>query len=158
MQVQTTKVSLSKVNILNPVNVFLSIVLLLLSLLGCAGIPISYYDATTYTHLTELKVETTFLVQSFDTKRVDENEQKIEEVTISLKKAYEYENGKGKPNSDTVKQFNKIIELFNDDIEKYREKVPEILGNKYFQEAAVVLGQAFDIAIATENEKNKDKR
>jgi hypothetical protein len=26
------------------------------------------------------------------------------------------------------------------------------------QEAAVVLGQAFDIAIATENQKNKDKR
>lgn len=158
MQVQTTKVSLSKVNILNPVSVLFSIVLLLLSLFGCAGIPISYYDATTYTHLTELKVETTFLVQSFDTKKVIKNEQKIEAVTISLKKAYEYENGKGEPNSDTVKQFTKIIKLFNDDVKEYRENGPKSLGNKYFQEAAVVLGQSFDIAIATENEKNKDKR
>ena len=158
MQVQTTKVSLSKVNMLNPVSVLLSIVLLLLSLFGCAGIPISYYDATTYTHLTELKVETTFLVQSFDTKKVIKNKRKIEEVTISLKKAYEYEKGKGEPNSDTVKQFTEIIKLFNDDVKEYRENGPEILGNKYFQEAAVVLGQAFDIAIATENEKNKDKR
>ena len=158
MQVQTTKLPLTKVNILNPVSVLLSIVLLLLSLFGCAGVPISYYDATTYTHLTELKVETTFLVESFDKKQVIENEQKIEEVTLSLKKAYEYENGKGKPNSDTIKQFTKIIELFNNDVKEYRENGPKSLGNKYFQEAAVVLGQAFDIAIATENEKNKDKR
>ena len=35
---------------------------------------------------------------------------------------------------------------------------PGTLGPKYFQEAARVLGQAFDIAIATENLKNKDKR
>ncbi len=158
MQVQIAKLPLDNVNILNPVSVLLSIVLLLLSLSGCAGVPISYYDATTYTHLTELKVETTFLVKSFDTKPVDKNEQKIEEVTLSLRKAYEYENGKGEPNSDTIKQFTKIIKLFNDDVKEYRENEPNSLGSKYFREAAVLLGQAFDIAIATENEKNKDKR
>jgi hypothetical protein len=140
-----------------PVSVFIGIVALLLALSGCSGIPISYYDATTYTHLTELKAETVILVESFDIKQVKENEKKIEEVTLSLRKGYEYEFGKGTPNSDTTKQFNKIIGLFNDDVREYRENGPKSLGDKYFSEAAVVLGQAFDIAIATENEKNKDK-
>lgn len=158
MHALTTKISLGKINELYPVSVFLSILALLLALSSCAGIPISYYDTTTYTHLTGLKAETTILVESFDTKQASENEQKIEEVTLSLRKAYEYERGKGKPNSDTTKQFNKIIELFNEDITEYRENGPKSLGDKYFREAAVVLGQAFDIAIATENEKNKDKR
>ncbi len=45
----------------------------------------------------------------------------------------------------------------NDDIKDYRENGNATLGPKYFQEAARVLGQAFDIAIATENVKNKDK-
>jgi len=125
---------------------------------GCSGVPISYYDLSTYTHLTGLKAETTLLVESFDTKKPSENEQKIENVTLSLRKAYEYECGKGKPNSDTTKQFNKIIALFDNNVREYRENGPNSLGAKYFREAAEVLGQAFDISIATENEKNKDKR
>ena len=50
------------------------------------------------------------------------------------------------------------MKLFEDDIEEYRNNGPGVLGTKYFQETARVLGQAFDIAIKTENEKNKDKR
>jgi hypothetical protein len=45
-----------------------------------------------------------------------------------------------------------------DDVEEYKEREPGTLGSKYFQEASVALGQAFDIAISTENLKNKDKR
>lgn len=131
---------------------------LFLSVSGCSGIPISYYDATTYTQLTSLKAETTTLVASFDTKKVSDNESKIEQTTLNLRKAYEYEKGKGDPNSDTTKQFEKIEQLFDSDIKEYREGGPNSLGVKYFREAAIVLGQAFDIAIATENLKNKDKR
>ena len=131
---------------------------LFLSLAGCSGIPISYYDATTYSQLTSLKAETTTLVESFDIKKVADNESKIEETTLNLRKAYEYEKGKGSPNSDTTKQFEKITQLFGDDVKEYRENGPGSLGPKYYREAATVLGQAFDIAIATENLKNKDKR
>ncbi|MEW5757433.1 MAG: hypothetical protein AB1810_14145 [Pseudomonadota bacterium] len=127
-------------------------------LMACSGIPISYYDATTYTHLTSLKAETTMLVESFDTKPYAENEQKIEVTTLNLKKAYEYEKGKGKPNSDTTKQFSIIYGLFADDVNDYKENGPGGLGDHYFQEAAKALGQAFDIAISTENLKNRDKR
>lgn len=135
----------------------LSIMLLVLALSGCS-VPISYYDATTYTQLTALKAETTLLVESFDTKPVSENKNNIEQATLNLRKSYEYEFGKGAPNSDTTKQFEKIMKLFSDDIKSYQESDPKSLGNKYFSQASVVLGQAFDIAIATENLKNKDKR
>ena len=131
---------------------------LFLSVSGCSGIPISYYDSTTYTQLTSLKAETTTLVESFDTKKVADNESKIEATTLNLRKAYEYEKGKGSPNSDATKQFEKIAQLFGSDVKEYRESGPGSLGTKFFREAAVVLGQAFDIAIATENLKNKDKR
>lgn len=131
--------------------------LILLTLTACSGIAITYYDATTYTQLTSLKAETTTLVESFDTKIFSENQAKIEATTLALKKAYEYEKGKGHPNSDTTKQFDKITGLFMEDVKDYKENGPGALGPKYFQEAAIVLGQAFDIAISTESLKNKDK-
>lgn len=133
-------------------------VIFLLNLVACSGIPISYYDATTYMQLTSLKAETTMLVESFDIIPYAENQKKIEETTLNLKKAYEYEKGKGNPNSDTTKQFDKIYALFMDDVKDYKGNNPGELGKKYFQEAAKILGQAFDIAISTENMKNKDKR
>ncbi len=147
-----------KNNWLYPASLFASIILILLTLSGCSGIPISYYDATTYTHLTSLKAETTLLVESFDTKPANDNEDGINQTTLNLRKAYEYEYGKGNPNSDTSKQFKIIMDLFSNDVKDYREDGPGALGVKYFSEASVVLGQAFDIAIATENSKNKDKR
>lgn len=143
---------------LNSITLLLGCLLILLALSACSGIPISYYDSTTYTQLTALKAETTLLVESFDKKPVTENEDKIEKVTLNLRKAYEYEFGKGKPNSDTSRQFKKIIGLFDEDIRDYHENGPQSLGRKYFSEASVVLGQAFDIAIATENLKNRDKQ
>lgn len=146
--------------VLYPINGLFSALLLLLMLSGCSGVPISYYDATTYTQLTSLKAETTLLVESFDTKPVADNEENIEEVTLSLRKAYEYELGKGENNSDTMQQFRKITGLFHEDVKDYRKNGPGSgeLGKRYFREASVVLGQAFDIVIATENLKNKDKR
>jgi hypothetical protein len=137
---------------------FLVYALIVLGVSACAGVPISYYDATTYAQLTSLKAETVTLVESFDTKPYVENEAKIEATTLNLRKAYEYEKGKGEPNSDTTKQFSKISGLFMNDVKDYKDSGPGTLGPKYFQEAAFALGQAFDIAISTENLKNKDKR
>jgi hypothetical protein len=137
---------------------FACLLSIFLAVSGCSGIPISYYDSTTYTQLTSLKAETATLVESFDTKKVADNESRIEATTLNLRKAYEYEKGKGSPNSDTTKQFENISGLFSSDVNEYRNAGPGSLGKQYFGEAAKVLGQAFDIAIATENLKNKDKR
>jgi hypothetical protein len=125
-------------------------------LTGCA-IPITYHDAATYKNLTDLKAEVVMLVETFDAKPFAGNEAAIVDITLKFRKAYEYEKGKGKPNSDTMRQFDEIWKLMNGDITDYRENGNATLGPKYFREAAVVLGQAFDIAIATENLKNKDK-
>lgn len=125
---------------------------------ACSGVPISYYDGTTYTQLTSLKAETATLIESFDAKAAGQSEQKIEAVTLDLRKAYEYEKGKGSPNSDTSRQFEILMKLFAQTVQEARDNKPGSLGKKYFSEAAKVMGQAFDIAIATENAKNKDKR
>ena len=130
--------------------------LLLVGIASCA-IPISYYDVTTYRNLTDLKAETTLLVASFDTVAFAQNENRIQAVQLALQKAYEYEKGKGEDNSETMTQFRKIMTLFEEDARDYRENGGQSLGPKYFAEAATVLGQAFDIAIATENQKNQDK-
>ena len=125
-------------------------------LTSCA-IPISYHDAATYKNLTDLKAEAVMLVETFDTKPFAGNETAIADITLKFRKAYEYEKGKGIANNDTLKQFDEIQKLLNADIAECRENGNAALGPKYFREAAVVLGQAFDIAIATENMKNKDK-
>jgi hypothetical protein len=44
-----------------------------------------------------------------------------------------------------------------EDEKDYRENGSAALGPTYFREAAVVLGQSFDIARATEFPKNRDK-
>lgn len=137
---------------------FLGCMSFLFNFIACSTVPISYYDATTYTQLTSLKAETTLLIETFDKKSYEKNREKIEETTLNLRKAYEYEKGKGEPNSDTTKQFDEIFRLYMTDIKDYEENGPDVLGKKYFTEAARVLGQAFDIAISTENLKNKDKR
>jgi len=138
--------------------VFIVACLLLTSawLTGCA-VPITYHDVSTYKNLTDLKAEAVMLVETFDIKPYTANEAAIADITLKFRKAYEYEKGKGKPSSDTMRQFDEIWKLLNEDISDYRENGNATLGPKYFREAAVVLGQAFDIAIATENLKNKDK-
>jgi hypothetical protein len=125
--------------------------------LGCA-VPISYYDATTYRNLTELKAEAMTLVETFDTKVPAQNEAAIDAVQLALRKAHEYELGKGDPNGVTTQQLGVIMQLLQQDVADYRTASPGDLGPRYFQEAAGMLSAAFDIAIATENQKNRDKR
>ncbi len=127
-------------------------------LLTACTIPIAYYDATTYKNLTDLKAEAMTLIESFDTVPFKRNESRVEQLQLSFRKAYEYELGKGAPNSDTAKQFTKLKKLIDDAIRDYRDSQPGELGAKYFEQAAGQLGQAFDIAIRTENEKNANKR
>lgn len=124
---------------------------------GCS-IPISYYDVTTYRNLTELKAEAATLVETFDSVPPAENEDEIAALLLELRKAFEYEKGKGAANSDTMLQLEKIRGLIADDIREYRESGPDVLGAAFFDEAAKVLEQAFDIAIATESAKNRDKQ
>lgn len=135
----------------------LSLLWLLIFLQGCLSLSLTHYDHTTYTNLTRLKAETMLLLNSFDQKAVAENQAAVATTTLNLQAAYEYESGKGEENRDMVKQFDQIMQLFQQDVRDYQENGPGAFGKRYFQEAARTLGQAFDIAIATENSKNPDR-
>ena len=137
---------------------YIAAVFLLLSLSACVTVPVTYFDIATYANLTGLKAEMTLLVESFDYRSYEDNAGRIEDAVLNFRKAYEFEKGKGADNSDTVKQFDKIYGLFADDVKDYRESGPGAFGAVYFQEAAKVLGEAFDIAISTEYLKNKGRR
>ena len=130
----------------------------LLGLTACHITPLSYYDATSYSQLTSLKAETMTLLETFDVLPYRENEARIAQTRLNLRKAFEYEKGKGEINADTRDQLSKIIALFASDVQDYQQNGPGALGKKYFQQAAVLMGQAFDIVIATESLKNPNQR
>lgn len=125
---------------------------------SCADVPLAAYDPVSYEQFTDLKAEATLLVESFDRKPVAENEPRIEATTLHFRQVYEYEKGKGPTNAETVTQVEKITGLFTDDVQEYRDSGPGALGPRYFREAAIVLGQAFDVVIRTENLKNPARR
>ncbi len=131
---------------------------LLSGLTACVTTAINYFDAATYTQLTSLKAETMTLLETFDAVPYAENTLQIAATRLNLRKAYEYEKGKGELNVDTRDQLSKIMQMFATDVTDYQQHGPAALGPKYFQQAATVLGQAFDIAIATESLKNKQQR
>lgn len=138
-----------------PINRWRLLLFAVVALVAACAVPLSYQDTATYRNLTDLKAEMMTVVEGFDTIPYARSEARIEQVRLALRKAREYERGKGEANSDTVKQFSLIGELYEETVGEYRGTRPGALGKKYFREAARVLGQAFDIAIATENAKNK---
>ena len=56
------------------------------------GFP-TYYDATTYKNLTDLKTEVIMLYDSFSKEKIDSI--KIDKITLKFAQIYEYEKGKG---------------------------------------------------------------
>jgi hypothetical protein len=91
-----------------------------ITLLGACAIPVTYHDATTYRNLTEHKAEMMTLVEGFDALAYSRNEARIDQMRLAFRKAYEYELGKGQPNSDTAKQFAVIRKLFEQTVSEYR--------------------------------------
>jgi hypothetical protein len=138
-----------------PVPRWVHIALVALAVAACT-IPISYYDGTTYKTLTDLKVDATELVGSFDSVAVRESGPAIAGTRTRLLKALEYEKGKGKDNRDTATQLDLLLTLYDRAVADYRASGPNPRLSDY-RERAVQLGQAFDIAISTEAAKNKDK-
>ena len=125
-------------------------------LVAACTIPISYYDGTTYKTLTDLKVDATELVGSFDSVTVKENGPALAGARIRFLKALEDEKGKGKDNHDTAEQLELLLTLYDRAVADYRASGPNPRLSDY-RERAVQLAQAFDIAISTEAAKNKDK-
>jgi hypothetical protein len=120
-------------------------------LTGCAVL--FPHDPTTHENLIELKAEAVTLVETFDTNPFDRNEAALADLTLKFQKAYVYEKGKVKRNSDTMRKLDAIWSLLTEDIAAYRENGNAPLVPMHFHEAAVILGQAFDTALAIEKVK-----
>ncbi len=120
---------------------------------GCSWTRLYYYDAATYTHLTELKPRVSALYETFTSDSVDTDG--IKEVRLALAQAYEYEKGKGVTNDETARQFEIIREMFERHVD-HRLKDGRWSG-AFLQNARENMDQAFDIAIATEALKNRNR-
>lgn len=119
---------------------------------GCALLRegITYYDPTTYKNLVDLKVEVTFLYESF-TSTLDLKEART--IRMRLTQAVEYEKGKGDPNKETVR----LLELIKDDYEdNLKNRIEQGRWNNTQMENALVnIHRLFDQAIKAERIKNK---
>jgi len=139
---------------IHPFLIPLFTIALLLYLSACAqwfGFPV-YYDSTTYKQLTDLKPRVLLLYDKFLTTKVDQ--QKIEEIRLKFAQIYEYEKGKGVKNVETFSQIELIRKM-------YERHVIDRLENGNWSEVHLHnqkenISEAFDIAIQTENLKNKN--
>ena len=123
---------------------------------GCGGVPLSAYDSVTYSNLTGLKAETELLLESLDWRQAQDAVSRIESTELSLRKAFEYEKGKGATNAETTRQLQNGVALFERYCQEYRESGGGSKGPNYFHEAAKALGRAFDTVIALENLKQRE--
>ena len=121
-------------------------------LIGCVHL-IANYDPITYKSLTDLKAESMlFLEQVSVDKPFDEYASKFEDLRLKMEKVYQYEKGK-KLNNDTIAQVSEIRGMINGMITLYKNQ--NHLSPGYLKEKKEQLENAFDLAISTENIKNK---
>jgi hypothetical protein len=130
---------------------FIVLVFLLHSCAGWMGFP-TYYDATTYKNLTDLKPDVLKLYDTFT--NADLDEKRIDKIDLKLAQTYEYEKGKGLKNRETYMQINLIIEMFKTHVKDRIENGIWAVVHRNNQKENIA--EAFDIAIRTENLKNKN--
>lgn len=127
--------------------------LLLQSCASFLGFP-TYYDPTTYKNLTYLKPEVLMLYDSFATDEPDSNG--LESIRLKFDQMIEYEIGKGKSNRETADQCKLIKGMFDRDV-KDRLESGQPWREAHLNNKKENISEAFDLAISTENLKNKNK-
>ena len=132
----------------------LILLVLIIHLSGCAnwmGFP-EYFDPTTYKNLTDLKPEVMMLYDTFTKETL--GDKRIERIRLKLAQIYEYEKGKGDKNKETYTQIKMINSMFKRHIEDRIEN--GVWSNIHLKNQKENIGEAFDIAIRTESQKNKN--
>jgi hypothetical protein len=115
------------------------------------GFP-TYYDATTYKNLTDLKPEVMMLYDSFSMEKIDSI--KIDKITLKFAQIYEYEKGKGEKNKETYVQIRMIDEMFKRHL---KDRIDSgSWSHTHLENQKENIAEAFDIAIRTESLKNKN--
>jgi hypothetical protein len=129
-----------------------SLALLLVFCVGCPTVLISHYDPTTYKNLTDLKPEVVALYQTFTGDEVDQDQ--IAAINLQFDRMYEYEKGKGQNNTETAKQVDIVRAMFRRHVQERLTTGKWSATDK--DNKVVNIGEAFDIAIATERLKNPE--
>jgi len=129
-----------------------SLAFLMLFCAGCPSILISHSDPTTYKNLTDLKPEVVALYQTFTGDDVDQDQ--IAAINLQFDRMYEYEKGKGQNNTETAKQVDIVRTMFRRHVQDRMETGKWSATDK--DNKVANMGEAFDIAIATERLKNPE--
>ncbi|MCX5782010.1 MAG: hypothetical protein NT145_04825 [Elusimicrobia bacterium] len=125
---------------------------LLFFMLGCANLGhITYYDSTTYKSLTDLKPEVLSVYDNYASENIDEI--KVAQTKLKIAQLFEYEKGKGEKNINTVNQINEIQGIFDRSLEDRRKNGK--WNETYLKDRKENISDAFDLAIQTENLKNR---
>lgn len=113
---------------------------------------VSYFDSVSYKNLTDLKGEMKVAFMNFSSNGAEGQSDlnTLKKFEIEISKGYEYEVGK-QLNDNTVAQWNIINDFINETIKRFTEN--DGLSAGYCKAKWMILSKAFDIAIATENEK-----
>ena len=127
-----------------------------LALSACALI--TGYDATSYQHATDLKAESLLLIEKA-AESPARHQAEIDSLRLKLRQAYEYERGKGKPNTLTVQQWELLDDprggLLGGFLKKWQD---ENRGQSadFLKGVSKNIGDAFDQIIKLENGKVKN--
>jgi hypothetical protein len=131
--------------------------LLIFLLLGlCSGcrtgsLDLPFYDPVTYKNLTDLKPEVFELYDTFSNPSADPKT--IGSIRLKLSQIYEYENGKGSKNQETLNQITKVRQMFARHVSEKKDGKP--WSDVFKADKIENIGKAFDIAIHSETLKNK---
>lgn len=145
-------------------NVFLIpilfIVSLSLSLCSCGiSTNITYFDNTTYKNLAYIKAEINTLYGAYQGGKItnDQMLNLVYTVHLDFERMIEYENSKGIDNSETVRQFNIIEDMYQRQITE-RSRLDVTKDNSVIlQDQKELINKALGIAIKTEWSKNKSQ-
>lgn len=131
----------------------MSVSLLVLFVGGCSFMNVARFDLTSYRNLTELKPEVSFLYETFVREPVDSAG--VYRVRLKLAQVFEYERGKGKENEETISQIAIIMEMFERHVAERKER--GVWSDAHVRNRMRNIADAFDIAIATEQAKNRSR-
>ena len=134
---------------------YLLLIILFVFSSGCAswlGFP-AYFDPTTYKNLTDLKPRIMMLYESFTEENV--KAKTVDDIRLKLAQIYEYEKGKGEQNRETILQMEIIQRIFDRHVKDWQQNKP--WSTSHMENQKQTIGEAFDIAIQTENLKNKNR-
>jgi hypothetical protein len=120
---------------------------------GCSTI--SVFDQYAYTQTTSLKVDALALMGKA-TKEAAAHNEAIEQLTIKIDKAYEYE--KGRPKNEITTRMWDVLKspernLLGGFVKRWREKGK--LSQAFIEESKELVAEAFDLISSLESQKIK---